>query len=117
MIVPDRVPSHYSDRDDPAGDPGRCRGCDPLDSSVHSAYYLCNDYPLQEKLAAEEVAIPGTCFEICRLTSLRRSIASVTLRRMGERRKGTKKQERKWVKPAYKDTRLGFEYTLYAMTR
>ena len=24
---------------------------------------------------------------------------------------------RKWVKPAYRNTRLGFEYTLYAMTR
>ncbi|MDH3625562.1 MAG: pyrroloquinoline quinone precursor peptide PqqA [Myxococcales bacterium] len=28
-----------------------------------------------------------------------------------------KKAKRKWVKPAYKDIRLGFEYTLYAMTR
>jgi coenzyme PQQ precursor peptide PqqA len=27
------------------------------------------------------------------------------------------KPKGKWVKPAYKDIRLGFEYTLYAMTR
>jgi len=27
------------------------------------------------------------------------------------------KRKTKWVKPAYKDVRLGFEYTLYAMTR
>lgn len=25
--------------------------------------------------------------------------------------------KREWVKPAYKNIRLGFEYTLYAMTR
>jgi len=25
--------------------------------------------------------------------------------------------KRKWTKPAYKDVRLGFEYTMYAMTR
>jgi len=28
-----------------------------------------------------------------------------------------KKPKRKWTKPAYKDVRLGFEYTMYAMTR
>jgi coenzyme PQQ precursor peptide PqqA len=28
-----------------------------------------------------------------------------------------KKPKGKWAKPAYKDIRLGFEYTLYAMTR
>jgi coenzyme PQQ precursor peptide PqqA len=28
-----------------------------------------------------------------------------------------KKSKGEWVKPAYRDIRLGFEYTLYAMTR
>jgi coenzyme PQQ precursor peptide PqqA len=34
-----------------------------------------------------------------------------------QRRLVTKRPLKEWTKPAYQDVRLGFEYTLYVLTR